>query len=119
MDHCRNIGMFPVARVLDFWGWWEGDVWKKSDGKVTKDISMIKTPGHSFDGMTFMVKTKEGTVAICGDVFWKEGFPKKDRFATDDAKLAQSRKKVMESADFVIPGHGKMFATGRGKTKGL
>lgn len=26
MDHYRNIGMFPKAKVLDCWGWWEGDL---------------------------------------------------------------------------------------------
>lgn len=113
MDHYRNMGMFPKARALDYWGWWESDAWSRPAGKVSRDVRTMKTPGHSFDGMTLVVKTKEGTVAICGDVFWKEGFPKKDKYATDERALAQSRKLVLSSADFVVPGHGKMFCTGR------
>ncbi|MBW2992987.1 MBL fold metallo-hydrolase [Candidatus Woesearchaeota archaeon] len=109
MDHYRNIGMFAKAKSLDCWGYWEGDVWKESDGRITDDISFIKTPGHSSDSVTLLVKTKKGIVAICGDVFWKEDFPKDDPYASDKKKLAVSRKKVLEIADFIIPGHGKMF----------
>jgi len=32
-----------------------------------------------------------------------------DEFATDIEKLKESRKKVLEIADWIIPGHGKMF----------
>ena len=113
MDHYRNIGMFTKAKALDYWGWWTGDVWNECSGKVSEDISIIKTPGHSYDGMTMIVETSKGTVAICGDVFWKEGLPKKDPYASDLKTLAGSRKLVMQSADFVIPGHGKMFRTNR------
>jgi glyoxylase-like metal-dependent hydrolase (beta-lactamase superfamily II) len=119
MDHCRNAGMFSNAKALDYWGWWEGDVWSKCDGRVTDEVTMIKTPGHSYDGVTLLVKTEDGTIAICGDVFWKENWPDKDKYATDGNALAKSRKLVMQSADFVIPGHGKAFATGRGRTQGL
>jgi glyoxylase-like metal-dependent hydrolase (beta-lactamase superfamily II) len=113
MDHFRNIGMFPAARTLDFWGWWDGDVCTDSDKRVTDDISMIKTPGHNYDGMTLLVKTDEGTVAICGDIFWKENFPVDDPYASDKPKLEESRKLVLKSADWVIPGHGERFRTGR------
>ena len=109
MDHYRNIGMFPKAKALDYWGWRDGDVWSECDGKISEDIRMIKTPGHSYDSSTLLVKTKQGLVAICGDVFWKKDFPKDDPYASDKQKLKQSRKKVLEMADWVIPGHGKMF----------
>lgn len=109
MDHYRNIGMFPKDKVLDFWGWWEGDVWKEANKNITKNIKVIKTPGHSYDSVTLLVKTKKGNVAICGDVFWKESFPESDPYASDREKLKGSRKKVLEIADYVIPGHGKMF----------
>ncbi len=113
MDHYRNIGMFRNARSLDYWGWWKGDSWKECDGRVSGSISIIKTPGHSYDGMTMLVETGKGTVAICGDVFWKEGYPKADPYASDPEKLEQSRKTVIEKSDFVVPGHGKMFRSGR------
>jgi glyoxylase-like metal-dependent hydrolase (beta-lactamase superfamily II) len=110
MDHYRNIGMFPSARALDYWGWWQGDLWKKCGGRISKNLMMIKTPGHSYDGMTLLAETNEGIVAICGDVFWKERFPRKDKYASDEKALAESRRLVLRSADVVIPGHGKMFS---------
>lgn len=109
MDHYRNIGMFPKAKALDYWGWWDGDVWSECTGKITEELSIVKTPGHNYDGITLLVKTDKGVIAICGDVFWKKDFPKDDPYANDKEKLKDSRKKVLELADWVIPGHGKMF----------
>ncbi len=109
MDHYRNIGMFPKAKTLDYWGWWESDVFSDYENSVTKNIKLIKTPGHSYDGTTMLVTTEEGTVAICGDVFWKENFPERDPFASNSGLLKQSRSEVLKLADFIIPGHGKMF----------
>lgn len=77
--------------------------------QFTDDIKIIKTPGHSYDGITLFVKTGRGVIAICGDVFWKENSPKNDPYASDKEKLQESRKRVLEMADYIIPGHGKMF----------
>jgi len=109
MDHYRNIGLFPKAKALDYWGYWEKDLMTDADEKITDDLSFIRTPGHSDDSITLLVKTDKGLIAICGDVFWKENFPEKDKYATDPKKLEESRKKILETADFVIPGHGEMF----------
>jgi glyoxylase-like metal-dependent hydrolase (beta-lactamase superfamily II) len=109
VDHYRNLGMFPKAKTLEYWGLWEGgsvEDWKE---QFTDDIKIIKTPGHSYDGISLLVKTKKGTIAVVGDVFWKENFPIDDPYANDKEKLKESRKKVLELADYVIPGHGKMF----------
>jgi len=109
LDHFRGIGLFPKAKVLDYWGWWHSDVCTDYQDKVTDNIEMIKTPGHSPDGVTFLVKTADGVIAICGDIFWKEGFFADDPFATDKELLDVSRKKVLGLADYIIPGHGPMF----------
>lgn len=89
------------------------DVWSKCDGNISKSIKLIKSPGHSDDSITLLVKTKKGVIAICGDVFWQEDFPKKDSLANDLKKLKKSRKKVLKLADYLIPGHGKMFKNPR------
>lgn len=111
MDHYRNIGMFPKAKAIDYWGIWEKDVWKKNGARLTDNIRVVRTPGHSYDSVSLLVRTKEGIVAVCGDVFWKKNHPRKDPYANDTKKLRDSRKVVIESADFVVPGHGKMFST--------
>lgn len=108
-DHYRNIGMFTKAKTLDYWGWWDGDTSKKANKKITKNIEIIKTPGHSDDGMTMVVKTKLGKIAICGDVYWKKDFPKKDSYANNPKLLAKSRRTILKLADYIIPGHGDIY----------
>ena len=109
MDHYRNIGMFPEAKALDYWGLWDKGRVKDWKEQFTEDIKIIKTPGHSYDGITLLAKTEKGIIAICGDVFWKENFPKDDPYAQDKEKLEESRRRVLKLADYVIPGHGEMF----------
>jgi glyoxylase-like metal-dependent hydrolase (beta-lactamase superfamily II) len=109
IDHYRNIGMFPTAKTLEFFGLWDGGAVSDWSEQLTEDIRVIKTPGHNYDGLTMLVKTAEGEVAICGDVFWKENFPEVDAYASDVKELAVSRQKVLELADFIIPGHSGMY----------
>jgi glyoxylase-like metal-dependent hydrolase (beta-lactamase superfamily II) len=109
IDHYRNIGMFPRAKTLEYYGLWDGgsvEDWKE---QFTDDIRIIKTPGHNYDGISLLVKTGKGFIAIVGDIFWKENSPVDDPYASDKKKLKESRKKILELADYIIPGHGKMF----------
>lgn len=109
IDHFRNIGMFPEAKTVEFWGIWDKNKvtdWKEDFGE---DIKIIKTPGHSADGLTFLVKTENGMTAVCGDVFWKENFPENDPYAVDMNQLKETRAMVLKMADWIIPGHGGMF----------
>lgn len=109
IDHYRNIGMFPTAKTLEYWGLWYENKVEDWNPQFTDDIQIIKTPGHNYDNITLLVKTEKGIVAIVGDIFWKENFPEDDPYASDKEKLKESRKKVLEIADYIIPGHGKMF----------
>jgi len=86
IDHYRNIGMFPEAKTLEFYGLW--------DKNTVEDWDAQFTDGHSYDALTLLVKTDKGIIAVCGDVL---------------GKLKESRKMVLEKADWIIPGHGKMF----------
>jgi len=110
IDHYRNIGMFPNAKTLEYFGIWDGgrvEDWKEN---FTEDIKIVKTPGHNYDGLTLLVKTEKGIIAICGDVFWKENYPENDIYASDPEKLQESRQKVLQLADFIIPGHAGMYS---------
>jgi len=109
LDHYRNAGMFPDAKVIEFYGIWYKDTVEDRKENITKDIKIIETPGHSYTSLTLLVKTDKGTIAICGDVFWKKDFPKEDAYADDLKKLEKSRKKVLELADYIVPGHAGMF----------
>lgn len=110
IDHYRNAGMFPAETpVVEYWGIWSGnkvDDWQEG---FSENIKIIKTPGHNRDALTFLVNTDKGQVAICGDVFWKENHPAKDPYADNSEVLKESRKKVLELADYIIPGHADIY----------
>lgn len=123
LDHSLLAGIFENAKVMD-----NEDVYS-FDGKIKRhdnrvpgtDIKIIKTPGHDMFHCSVLVKTKEfGQVAIVSDVFWwsdeeeqktdKESLMNhEDPYVKNKEELMESRKKVLEIADYIIPGHGKMF----------
>jgi len=82
----------------------------------------MATPGHATEQYSLLVDTENlGLVCIAQDVFWwEDGTQKsdtvddllagKDPFANDEVALLESRKLVLNSgAQWIIPGHGKMF----------
>ena len=85
------------------------------------EIEVIKTPGHSPEHSSLIAKTKDkGIIAVSTDVFWwEDGNQKsdtieelmtlKDPFAADEKALHESREKILKIADWIIPGHGKIF----------
>jgi len=111
IDHYRNIGMFPEAKTLEYYGLWDKNTVQDWEEQFSNDIKIIKTPGHSHNGLTFLIKTGDSIVAICGDVFWKKNFPEDDEYATDKEALNKSREIVLKSADWIIPGHAGIFST--------
>lgn len=109
LDHYRNIGMFKNAKTLEYWGIWDKNTVIDWNENFTENISIIRTPGHNYDGLTLLVKTDKGIVAIAGDVFWKENFPEIDEYANDMEQLRISRQKVLAAADYIIPGHADIY----------
>ena len=121
LDHILNIRLFPDKDVYD------GNT-INSDDKIIEysgnipdtNIQVIPTPGHANEHCSLLAKTEKGNVVVAGDVFWwedgqeqktnKESLMKhKDPYVKDKEALLESRKKLLETADYVIPGHGKMF----------
>lgn len=109
IDHFRNVGMFPNAKVIEYCGVWDKNKVKDRQNQLTENIKIIETPGHHHTSLTLLVKTNLGNIAICGDVFWKENYPEIDEYADNPEKLKDTRKKLLELADYIIPGHAGMF----------
>jgi glyoxylase-like metal-dependent hydrolase (beta-lactamase superfamily II) len=112
IDHYRNIGMFPRAKTLEYYGLWDKEAVEDWKEQFSENIQIQRTPGHDYTGITLFVTTKEGVVAICGDVFWKENYPEKpedDAYASDPEKLQESRNMILKMAHWIIPGHGEIF----------
>ena len=123
IDHCLLAGIFEKAKIIDNSSIYsfEGTI-KDHDGKIPEtNIRIINTPGHDpFHCSVLVNDEKLGKVAICGDVFWwpnneeqktdtKSLIDRKDPYTKSESQLIKSRKKILELADYIIPGHGKMF----------
>jgi len=109
IDHYRNIGMFPTAKTLEYFGLWDKEMVDDWNEQFTENIQILRTPGHDYTGISLLVATEMGKIAICGDVFWRENSPEHDIYATNPEKLKISRELIIRVADWIIPGHGPMY----------
>lgn len=121
LDHIFNLRLFPQAILCDGEALITDEKMSDHDGKIPgTGIQILSTPGHDSKHWSLLVKTEIGVIAIAGDVFWwqdhedqKTSFPeileKTDPFVQSESELRNSRQKLLAIADFVIPGHGKMF----------
>ena len=112
-DHTQFVGLFPRAKLIDYKYIYNGNKWTDHEGegyKISPNVSIMHTPGHSIEHASLAVKTSKGLVVVAGDVWWFfDMTPKKDEMAWSQEKLANSRKKVLRIAEWIIPGHGKIF----------
>ncbi len=119
-DHSLLAGIFENAKVLTTEETYDNDNQTAHGNKIPgTDLQIIQTAGHSQEHCSLVVQTANGTYIIAGDVFWWADNEAQavDIEKIDDAhpnevnmnKLTVSRKKILEIADYVIPGHGKMF----------
>ncbi len=121
-DHILLTALFENAVVVDITETFTFDGKIKSHGgKVPgTEIELIRTPGHDPGQCSVVADTDKGKVVIASDLFWwtddaeqktdKDSLMKlEDPYMKDKDALMKSREKVLEIADFIIPGHGKMF----------
>jgi len=116
-DHTRYMGLFQGARLYDYASMYASDKWLDSgDGyAITSDVKIMHTPGHTSEDATLIITNVTNipekspcTVAIC-HLWWCED-KDDDPTAENMEQLRESRKKVIAAADYIIPGHGGMFA---------
>jgi glyoxylase-like metal-dependent hydrolase (beta-lactamase superfamily II) len=113
-DHTLHAALFPGARVHDHWAVYQGDVWtsRAAEGvELSPSIRLIETPGHSPQDITTLVGTADAVVA-CTHLWWSAGGPAEDPYAPDPAALHAGRRRVLEVAALVVPGHGPPFTPG-------
>jgi len=112
-DHVWNNYLFKNADIF------EAGVVYKPDGTfrvpknldLAKDIEIMKTPGHTPEDFTVLVTTEKGVYAVTGDLIMSQkALESADfSFSHDAEKQKEFQKKVLERADFIVPGHGKVF----------
>jgi len=122
-DHMLNLKLFSKKRICDGTTIFLDDKEEAYEEHIPGTmIQVVKTPGHAVEHCSLIVKTGSGNVCISGDVFWwaedeEQKLDKdslifhEDRFAADFEKLKESRKNLLDSSDFIIPGHGRTFKT--------
>jgi len=120
-DHILNIRLFPDKDVLDGNIIYRGDKEIEfSDNIPNTNVKVIETPGHAHEHACLLVETEKGKIIIAGDLWWwsddekqktdyKSLMSHKDPYVKNEEKLKESRKKILKLADYIIPGHGKMF----------
>lgn len=112
LDHTRNVGMFPTARVVDVDSVYDGSLWLSHDGDghhLSDDVSVIETPGHAQECAALVVSTEDGTVVLTHAWWFADMTPVHDPLAWDQAALERSRERILGLADVVVPGHGPAF----------
>lgn len=121
-DHILLAGIFENAKFVTYDSnlIYHNDSLTEFDVHLLgPDIEIIQTPGHVLEHISLLVNTDEGKVAIAGDVIWwlddeeqKFDINQKDHSQAKGKNmetLIESRKKLIKLADYIIPGHGKMF----------
>lgn len=101
--------MFPAIPVVGAWATWSGVDYSVSKSPLANGVTIESTTGHTYDSLPVFVETPQGSVAICGDLFWWENDAESDKYAVDLVALKQSRAKVLAQAWAIIPGHGPKF----------
>ena len=116
LDHTRNVGMFPGARVVDVDSVYDGSLWLSHDGDdyhLSESVRVVETPGHAQECAALLVETADGTVALTHAWWFADMTPVEDPLAWDQHALERSRARLLEVADVVVPGHGPAFRPDR------
>jgi len=114
-DHIGNIHLFKNAEIIDSNKRYLKGVSSyglfnllKSKIKLTENVTLYKTPGHTSDSISLLVKTKKGMIGITGDLFVKH--QKENVLHIENkAQFKRYRKKIIKKCDYIIPGHGDIF----------
>lgn len=113
-DHAFGAAWFPQAKLIDATYVYDGDNITEHDGFVPgTELAIMRTPGHAHEHCALAVPTDAGMVVVAGDIFWwyldenqDLDIHRVDPYAKDVTALQESRKKVLNLADIIIPGHG-------------
>ena len=113
-DHNSNNGFFENAAIIDFHSCNKKGKFDfiENDFVIDSNVRVIKTPGHSPFDISVVVQVDGKTFVVAGDIFENEkdhdGKEAKS-WSADWKQQTESRNKILSIADWIIPGHGKMF----------
>ncbi|XP_062947878.1 metallo-beta-lactamase domain-containing protein 1 [Cynocephalus volans] len=118
-DHIGNLGLFPGAALLvshDFClpggRYLPHGMSEERPLRLGSGLEVWATPGHGSqrDVSVVVAGTALGTVVVAGDVFEHDGDEDSwQALSEDPVAQERSRKRVLGTADVVVPGHGAPF----------
>lgn len=118
-DHIGNLGLFPGAALLvshDFClpggRYLPHGLGEERPLRLGPGLEVWATPGHGGqrDVSVMVAGTVMGTVAVVGDVFESDGDEDFwQALSEDPVAQERSRKRILGTADVVVPGHGAPF----------
>ena len=127
-DHVGNLNLFPAAVVLVGFDLSRGDGCYLPHGLAEGRpyvlhpgyLEVTATPGHTRDHVSVVVRgTSLGTAVVAGDLFEREADEEEWKASSEDpAEQERSRRRVMGTADVVVPGHGPPFRVFRERGEG-
>jgi glyoxylase-like metal-dependent hydrolase (beta-lactamase superfamily II) len=110
-DHTIHAGHFGNAAIHDHWAIYRGTDWEDSecDGRVlTPSVVLARTPGHTSEDLAVIAGTPEGIV-VCTHSWFNASTRVEDEDPEDAEQLHASRRRILEVADRIVPGHGPSF----------
>jgi len=114
-DHISNVNLFPNAELIVGFDIYHDDeaTFFQKNYLIAPNITATEMLGHDDRSIGVLVQTVRGLIAITGDLFeaendWQDvaswlAFSKKPK------QHVQTRARIWELADYIVPGHGPMF----------
>ena len=121
VDHTANLNLFTNADIYYEHKAEPTLIKMRTDSYLVKpmkedqldfgpDIKVFSTTGHMQGHVSVLVKTDKGNIVIAGDAISTEAnLESVPGNLWSEEKYVESQKMILEMADFIIPGHGKMF----------
>ncbi|XP_011304054.1 metallo-beta-lactamase domain-containing protein 1 [Fopius arisanus] len=123
-DHIGNNNLFLSAEHIVGSSFHRGSVFyeknlQDAEYQLCEGVRVLPTPGHTHEDVSVLVETvvdgKKATIVITGDLFEKEEDLKDssiwEKLGIPELKKTQALNRflVIKLADYIVPGHGKMF----------
>ncbi|CAJ0586023.1 unnamed protein product, partial [Mesorhabditis spiculigera] len=118
IDHCANLGRFAKATIyMDNDRRSPTGVYSPTEDiiQLTPLIFIKKYRGHTDNDLVVVVNgTAVGTIVVAGDLFETESdandWEANSRYVESQKK---ARAELLSMTDWIVPGHGPIFRTGR------
>jgi glyoxylase-like metal-dependent hydrolase (beta-lactamase superfamily II) len=118
IDHVGNGNLFPQATFISGRDRAVGDFYDRLDFsagpiRLTEDVHIMPTPGHTPEDISVLVTTDAGLVAIVGDLFEHANDARDNSWLASSSNPEQqraSREHILSIARRIVPGHGDIFS---------